>query len=371
MDATTGNATSWDPNAGNTVRTLAVSGSTVYAGGSFRSVGGQTRNGIAALDATTGNATSWDPSASSTVRTLVVSDDGSTVYTEGQFTSIGGQTRNRIAALDATTGNAASWNPDVNSGAVNTLVVSGSTVYAGGDFDNLGGQPRRSIAQFLTPAPEVTISFTTIAFGNVELADAPASLSSVVDSVGELDLLTTSTLTNDGGGAFALTSVPVSPLAPGTSSTLELAFAPSDLGLTTGMVTLATNDPSSPTIIIALSGTGVDTQTPTSTVTGPSGNVTQASANFNVTYTANDSGSGVASVELFFQRNGGSYVSYGVFTSSPINFDTGTTGGDGTYDFYTIATDVAGNTESKSPTNETTVTFNNNTYVGEWSILND
>ena len=35
---------------------LAVSGSTVYAGGSFTSIGGEERHGIAALDATTGLA---------------------------------------------------------------------------------------------------------------------------------------------------------------------------------------------------------------------------------------------------------------------------------------------------------------------------
>ena len=41
-----------------------MSGSTVYAGGGFTSIGGQARNSIAALDATTGAATAWDPNAS-------------------------------------------------------------------------------------------------------------------------------------------------------------------------------------------------------------------------------------------------------------------------------------------------------------------
>ena len=86
------------------VLALAVSGSTVYAGGQFSAVGGQTRDGIAALDASTGLATAWNPDASAngwrgSLKALAVS--GSRVYAGGSFTSIGGQPRAHIAALDA------------------------------------------------------------------------------------------------------------------------------------------------------------------------------------------------------------------------------------------------------------------------------
>ena len=40
----------------NTVYTIAVSGSDIYAGGDFALIGGQTRNHIAKLDNTTGAA---------------------------------------------------------------------------------------------------------------------------------------------------------------------------------------------------------------------------------------------------------------------------------------------------------------------------
>src|SRR5262249_23432612 len=77
LDAATGAATGWNPTAnGDTydaVSDLRVSGSTVYAGGKFTFIGGQPRNHIAALDATTGTATSWNPDSGGPVDALAVS----------------------------------------------------------------------------------------------------------------------------------------------------------------------------------------------------------------------------------------------------------------------------------------------------------
>src|SRR5207249_435635 len=106
------------------VLALAVSGGTVYAGGTFATIGGQPRNRIAELDTTSGAATTWNPNANNTVGALAVS--GSTVYVGGGFTSIAGQATSVIAALDATTG-AATWapngNPDGGLGYVGALAV--------------------------------------------------------------------------------------------------------------------------------------------------------------------------------------------------------------------------------------------------------
>lgn len=149
LDATTGAATAWDPNADGGVGALAVSGSTVYVGASqsfgFKNIGGQPRNGIAAIDATTGAVTAWNPHPDNLLAVNALVADGSTVYAGGYFTSMGGQTRNNLAALDATTGAATAWNPDAD-GSVAALAVSGSTVYAGGYFSNIGGQTRYNLA---------------------------------------------------------------------------------------------------------------------------------------------------------------------------------------------------------------------------------
>jgi trimeric autotransporter adhesin len=147
LDNTTGEATSWNPNADRSVFALAVSSGKVYVGGGFTNIGGQPRNCMAALDAATGLATDWNPDAHGQfevqVNALVVS--GGTVYAGGGFTTIGGQGRNYIAALDAITGAATSWNPNSN-GPARPVAVSGGTVYVVGVFTNIGGQSRRNIA---------------------------------------------------------------------------------------------------------------------------------------------------------------------------------------------------------------------------------
>jgi len=160
LDATvnTNNATAWNPDApSGFINALAVSGNTVYVGGSFNNVGGQSRNNIAALDATvnTNNATPWNPGAGSSVAALAAV--GNTVYASGLFTSIGGQTRHKVAALDATvnTNNATAWNPNAGN-TVSAFGVSGSRVFLGGSFTTLGGVTRNHAAAF-----DITTGFPT------------------------------------------------------------------------------------------------------------------------------------------------------------------------------------------------------------------
>jgi beta-propeller uncharacterized protein DUF5122 len=151
VDAVTGAATPWNPNANGESGVITPSGSIVYVGGYFDTIGGQPRSRIAAVDATTGAATAWNPNVGGTssrvVRSILV--NGSTVYVGGDFTTIGGQSRNRLAALDAGSGLATSWNPNVTGAmfpAVFSTALSGSTLYIGGQFDHVGGLTRNNLA---------------------------------------------------------------------------------------------------------------------------------------------------------------------------------------------------------------------------------
>ena len=160
LDAATGLATDWNPDAsgrgvGGVVLALSLSEGVVYAGENFTSMGGQTRNGVAAIYTASGDVTPWNPDVLQIFRPGSVSAiavDGDTVYIGGRFTTVGELTRESIAAISATTGNSTTWNPDPKGfdgragGPILALAVDGSTVYAGGNFFEIGGQPRSGIA---------------------------------------------------------------------------------------------------------------------------------------------------------------------------------------------------------------------------------
>jgi len=148
--------TAWDPDADGIVRTMALSGTTLYVGGDFIDIDNDTRNHIAALDTTASSpdiATAWNPGSAgiTTINKLTLSGNA-TLYAGGDFTSattIGGQNRNYIAELSESTGLATSWNPNAN-GVVLSMVLSGkspNTLFVGGDFSSINNKSRLRLAE--------------------------------------------------------------------------------------------------------------------------------------------------------------------------------------------------------------------------------
>jgi len=127
---------------------LNVEGGTpyLYVGGAFTSINGVARNRIAKIDLSTGQVTSWNPNANGTVYSILPDPSGIGIYVGGAFTNIGGAGRNRLARLNPTTGSADTWNPNVGNGAIYTIQVYGTTVYVGGSFTSIGGITRNYIA---------------------------------------------------------------------------------------------------------------------------------------------------------------------------------------------------------------------------------
>ena len=153
VDATTGAVTAWDTGVNASCFTISPGATAVAIGGSFWSAGVLPRSRLAAFDAATGAATAWNPGANSRAKALAVATAGipgdEVIYAGGQFTSVGGQTRNRIAAIDAA-GAVTAWDPNANNFEVSALEVSGSSVVAAGDFTSIGGAPRSYIASLDT-----------------------------------------------------------------------------------------------------------------------------------------------------------------------------------------------------------------------------
>ncbi len=143
IDTTTGLATDWNPDADGWVDSIFLTDSTLYVGGNFSSIGGEVRHNIAAFDIMTGQATDWNPNADD--RVLSFAQHDSTIFSGGAFESIGGEVRHNLAAFDATTGQITDWNPNADD-RIGPIAISGNLIYATGAFTSIGGQSRNGLA---------------------------------------------------------------------------------------------------------------------------------------------------------------------------------------------------------------------------------
>jgi trimeric autotransporter adhesin len=144
FNTSTGSLTSWNPHFDNRVTEIEVTDNAVFAAGLFSKVnnGAVTRSRIAAVDKVNGTAIAgWDISvggSSASVEAMAASADA--LFIGGTFTSVNGTARNGIAAVSLTTGTLnETWNPqpEMISGTpeIMTLVLSGTTLYVGGSFN--------------------------------------------------------------------------------------------------------------------------------------------------------------------------------------------------------------------------------------------
>ena len=202
----------------NCVNGFAVAGGRVYAWGSFNRIGGATRGGLAALDAVTGKAFDWQPRIAEGAHTSWVSAGvvaGTTLYVGGNFGSVNGQTRAGLAAFATDTGELLPWKPkgapytealtagqsvlygvggsavfarslstgaavpfpaDPINGNSGTIAVAGRTVVVGGAFRSVGGSRHRGLLA-LDPATNTPLDWQLRVGGGIDrLAVAGATL---------------------------------------------------------------------------------------------------------------------------------------------------------------------------------------------------
>ncbi len=157
FNVSTGAVTSWDPNASSTVRAIVVSGSTVYLGGDFTTLAGKNRKRLGSVT-TSGTVTSFKAQADASV--FGVAMIGSTVYAGGNFTTINSTARTRLAAVNGTTGALVTgWTPSADDEVTSLAAATdGSKVFAGGLFSHIGSSSQNHVAA-LNPSTGATLSW--------------------------------------------------------------------------------------------------------------------------------------------------------------------------------------------------------------------
>ncbi|NWG27973.1 MAG: T9SS type A sorting domain-containing protein [Ignavibacteriaceae bacterium] len=250
VNATTGTVIEdWDPNANGPIQAISVLDSIVYVGGDFTNIGNSNRYRIAALDFGTGDAIEdWSANANYFVRTITVSD--SRVYAGGAFTSIGGENRNYIAALDIETGSVIeNWDPSAEDW-VYSLAFDNSILYVGGEFTSIGNESRNRIAALDAESgrvtnwdpdasgggPPETIIYSLIAFGSTVYAAGSFT------SIGEEERKSLAALDVETGKATDWDPNPRYPAIPFPSEVYALAISPTGTQIYAGGFFVEIND---------------------------------------------------------------------------------------------------------------------------------
>jgi hypothetical protein len=128
-----GQAIAWNAQVNGEVKTIALSGDTLYMGGPFTAVKGQARHGLAAVNVQTGELLPWNPAGPVTsVATLAVSDGA--LYVAGYFDQMQGQSRTNFAAFDILSG-------ELRPVEAEAVAYNITSMAVGPDYVAFGGNP--------------------------------------------------------------------------------------------------------------------------------------------------------------------------------------------------------------------------------------
>ena len=117
-----------------------------------------------------------------------------------------------------------------------------------------GGVSKSFALQLNATAPTLSISATSVAFGNVGVKMA-ATRTVTLSSTGTAAVTVSAATVTGTGFTVSGATFPVN-LNPGQSVTLNVQFDPIATGAATGQLTIKSNSSSNGTVVISLSGTG-------------------------------------------------------------------------------------------------------------------
>lgn len=141
----------WNPSVDGIVYAVAADAAgNVYAGGFFSVAGEPKRHRLIKLSGSGAGAidAEWNPAPNARVSALAADAEGN-VYAGGSFSSIGGQRRAGLAKLSGSASGTADpdWNPAPNGDVAAIALDAAGNVFIGGSFSLIGGQSRTNIAK--------------------------------------------------------------------------------------------------------------------------------------------------------------------------------------------------------------------------------
>ncbi|MGB6047516.1 MAG: hypothetical protein WBG34_07930 [Flavobacteriales bacterium] len=146
---------------------LALSGDTLFVGGTFTSVNGVYLNNLAAINVTNNTVLWFNPNVNNDVLALTVSN--SILYVGGRFTNINTSVRSRCASFTLDDLNLTNWNPSPN-GAIRSILLDPTGVFLVGDQFSIGGVNRRGVAKVGSGGFGVVDTWDAFSNGDIEAA---------------------------------------------------------------------------------------------------------------------------------------------------------------------------------------------------------
>ncbi|MFL5804458.1 MAG: choice-of-anchor D domain-containing protein, partial [Roseiflexaceae bacterium] len=116
--------------------------------------------------------------------------------------------------------------------------------------------------------PAIDVEPASIAYGNVDVGDYAARTVQVANVGNQSLTVSAVALTGGSSSDYTLANLPILPrtLAPSQQFSFQAVFKPSSLGARTGTLQIASDDPTSPSVSVALTGNGVTRNLPPTAV---------------------------------------------------------------------------------------------------------
>jgi hypothetical protein len=154
----------------------------VVAGGAVVVSGADGEAGLVALDPASGATRRRLAAADGDIKDLVV--DGAIVRVGGTFSTVDGLPRRGAAAVDAVSGAVTPWDPGIDGG-VSAMAQVGTRVYLAGGFSSVGGVPRSGLAAVAADTGSAT-SWDPRTTGSVRTIEASEDAVAVTGNFSEI-----------------------------------------------------------------------------------------------------------------------------------------------------------------------------------------